>query len=63
LASSHGAGIFFLAAVALAGVFALLLVGLFRLGKFVSPNSANLVMYGFLNGLAVIIFYWPSSSI
>lgn len=43
-----------LAAVALAGVFQIL-VGLFKLGKFIRlvPQS---VMYGFVNGLAVVIF-------
>ncbi|WP_026898979.1 SulP family inorganic anion transporter [Daejeonella oryzae] len=43
-----------LAAVALAGVLQIL-TGLFRLGKFIRlvPQS---VMYGFVNGLAVIIF-------
>lgn len=42
------------AAVALAGVFQIL-VGLFKLGKFIRlvPQS---VMYGFVNGLAVVIF-------
>ena len=53
LASSHGAEYLF-AAVVLAGVLQLL-VGVFKLGKFVRliPHP---VMYGFLNGLAVIIF-------
>ncbi|AIM36961.1 sulfate permease [Sphingobacterium sp. ML3W] len=53
LAASHGIEYLF-AAVVLAGILQLL-VGLFKLGKFVSfiPQP---VMYGFLNGLAVIIF-------
>lgn len=53
LASSHGVEYLF-AAVVLAGVLQLL-VGVFKLGKFVRliPHP---VMYGFLNGLAVIIF-------
>lgn len=53
LISVHGIEYFF-AAVILAGVFQLL-VGIFKLGKFIRlvPQS---VMYGFLNGLAVVIF-------
>lgn len=53
LASSHGVEYLF-AAVVLAGVLQLS-VGLLKLGKFVRliPHP---VMYGFLNGLAVIIF-------
>ncbi|RZM27800.1 MAG: SulP family inorganic anion transporter [Pedobacter sp.] len=42
------------AAVALAGVFQIL-VGLFKLGKFITLVPKP-VMYGFVNGLAVIIF-------
>ncbi|MCK0147503.1 SulP family inorganic anion transporter [Arenibacter sp. F26102] len=53
LASSHGVEYLF-AAVALAGVLQLL-VGLFKLGKFVRLIPQP-VMFGFLNGLAVIIF-------
>lgn len=45
---------YFFAAVALAGLIQLL-VGLFKLGKFVRLVPQP-VMYGFLNGLAVIIF-------
>ncbi|WP_292010246.1 SulP family inorganic anion transporter [Chryseobacterium sp.] len=53
LAKSHGVEYLF-AAIILAGIFQIL-VGAFKLGKFVRliPQS---VMYGFLNGLAVIIF-------
>ncbi|HEV7378301.1 MAG TPA: SulP family inorganic anion transporter [Dyadobacter sp.] len=53
LMNSHGIEYVF-AAVALAGVFQLL-VGIFKLAKFIRlvPQS---VMYGFVNGLAVIIF-------
>ena len=53
LAATHGVQYLF-AAVVLAGLLQAL-VGLFKLGKFVRliPNP---VMYGFLNGLAVIIF-------
>ncbi|MBV7530257.1 SulP family inorganic anion transporter [Chitinophaga sp. sic0106] len=53
LMKSHGIDYVF-AAVALAGVFQLL-VGVFRLAKYIAlvPKS---VMYGFVNGLAVIIF-------
>ncbi|ERJ57648.1 SulP family inorganic anion transporter [Sphingobacterium paucimobilis] len=53
LASSYGVQYLF-AAVILAGLLQTL-VGLFKLGKFVRliPQS---VMYGFLNGLAIIIF-------
>lgn len=43
-----------LAAVALAGVFQIL-IGVFRLGKFIRLVPQP-VMYGFVNGLAVIIF-------
>jgi len=53
LMQSHGIEYVF-ATVALAGVFQLL-VGLFRLGKFVRLVPQP-VMYGFVNGLAVIIF-------
>lgn len=53
LAASHGVEYLF-AAVVLAGIFQLL-VGLFKLGKFVRLIPQP-VMYGFLNGLAVIIF-------
>src|SRR5690554_7793851 len=45
---------YFFAAVLLAGVFQLL-VGIFKLGKFVRLVPQP-VMYGFLNGLAVVIF-------
>ena len=53
LMQSHGIEYVF-AAVALAGVFQIL-VGLFKLGKFIRlvPHP---VMYGFVNGLAIIIF-------
>ena len=53
LMKSHGLEYVF-AAVALAGVLQIL-VGVFKLGKFIRlvPNP---VMYGFVNGLAVIIF-------
>ena len=53
LAAQHGVQYLF-AAVILAGVLQLL-VGLFKLGKFVRLIPQP-VMYGFLNGLAVIIF-------
>lgn len=53
LAASHGVQYLF-AAVALAGAVQVL-VGIFRLGKFVRLIPQP-VMYGFLNGLAVIIF-------
>lgn len=53
LIQSHGVQYLF-ATVALAGVFQLL-VGVFKLGKFVRLIPQP-VMYGFLNGLAVIIF-------
>lgn len=53
LAATHGVAYLF-AAVILAGILQLL-VGLFRLGKFVRLIPQP-VMYGFLNGLAVIIF-------
>ncbi|WP_140938549.1 SulP family inorganic anion transporter [Sphingobacterium lumbrici] len=53
LASSHGVEYLF-AAVVLAGILQLL-VGLFKLGKFVRLIPQP-VMFGFLNGLAVIIF-------
>ncbi len=53
LASSHGVEYLF-AAVVLVGILQLL-VGLFKLGKFVRLIPQP-VMYGFLNGLAVIIF-------
>ncbi|PIF44388.1 SulP family sulfate permease [Chryseobacterium sp. 52] len=53
LIKSHGIEYLF-AAVALAGIFQML-VGIFKLGKFVRLIPQP-VMYGFLNGLAVIIF-------
>lgn len=53
LMQSHGIEYVF-AAVALAGVFQIL-VGLFRLGKFIRLVPQP-VMYGFVNGLAVVIF-------
>lgn len=53
LAASHGVQYLF-AAVLLAGVIQFL-VGLFRWGKFVRLIPQP-VMYGFLNGLAIIIF-------
>lgn len=53
LMKSHGLDYVF-AAVALAGVFQLA-VGLFRLGKFVRLVPQP-VMFGFVNGLAVVIF-------
>lgn len=53
LMKTHGLEYVF-AAVAIAGVFQIL-IGLFKLGKFIRlvPQS---VMYGFVNGLAVVIF-------
>ncbi|GAA4458113.1 SulP family inorganic anion transporter [Rurimicrobium arvi] len=53
LMQSHGIEYVF-AAVALAGVFQII-VGIFRLGKFIRLVPQP-VMYGFVNGLAVIIF-------
>ncbi|MDH6252559.1 SulP family sulfate permease [Chryseobacterium sp. H1D6B] len=53
LAKSHGIEYLF-GAVVLAGIFQML-VGVFKLGKFVRLIPQP-VMYGFLNGLAVIIF-------
>ncbi|MDX1328854.1 MAG: SulP family inorganic anion transporter, partial [Arenibacter sp.] len=53
LISSHGVEYLF-AAVALAGLLQLM-VGVFRFGKFVRLIPQP-VMFGFLNGLAVIIF-------
>ena len=53
LAASHGVQYLF-AAVALAGLFQIV-VGAFKLGKFVRLIPQP-VMYGFLNGLAIIIF-------
>jgi SulP family sulfate permease len=53
LAASHGVQ-YLLAAVILAGILQLL-VGVFKLGKFVRLIPQP-VMYGFLNGLAIIIF-------
>lgn len=53
LMQSHGMEYVF-AAVALAGILQLL-VGVFRLGKFIRLVPQP-VMYGFVNGLAVIIF-------
>ena len=53
LMKSHGLDYVF-AAIVLAGIFQIL-IGLFKLGKFIRlvPQS---VMYGFVNGLAIIIF-------
>lgn len=53
LIKTHGVEYLF-ATVALAGIFQIL-VGVFKLGKFVRLIPQP-VMYGFLNGLAVIIF-------
>ncbi|MEY8761449.1 SulP family inorganic anion transporter [Chryseobacterium tongliaoense] len=53
LIQAHGVQYLF-ATVALAGIFQML-VGIFKLGKFVRLIPQP-VMYGFLNGLAVIIF-------
>lgn len=53
LVASHGVEYLF-AAVALAGALQLL-VGIFKLGKFIRLIPQP-VMYGFLNGLAIIIF-------
>ncbi|RAI97440.1 SulP family sulfate permease [Chitinophaga skermanii] len=53
LMQSHGLE-YVLAAVALAGVFQIL-VGIFKLGKFIRLVPQP-VMYGFVNGLAIIIF-------
>lgn len=53
LAAGHGVQYLF-AAIVLAGILQLL-VGLFKLGKFVRLIPQP-VMYGFLNGLAIIIF-------
>lgn len=53
LMKSHGLDYVF-AAVALAGIFQLM-VGLFKLGKFVRLVPQP-VMFGFVNGLAVVIF-------
>lgn len=53
LMKSHGIEYVF-AAVALAGIFQIL-IGLFKLGKFIRLVPQP-VMYGFVNGLAVIIF-------
>ncbi len=53
LAAAHGVEYLF-AAVVLAGILQIL-VGVFKLGKFVRLIPQP-VMYGFLNGLAVIIF-------
>jgi SulP family sulfate permease len=53
LMQSHGLDYVF-AAVLLAGVFQVL-VGMFKLGKFIRLVPQP-VMYGFVNGLAVIIF-------
>lgn len=53
LAALHGIE-YLLAAVVLAGILQML-VGLFKLGKFVRLIPQP-VMYGFLNGLAIIIF-------
>lgn len=55
IALMHSNGIeYVFAAVALAGIFQIL-VGLFKLGKFIRLVPQP-VMYGFVNGLAVIIF-------
>src|SRR5690606_40498049 len=53
LIATHGIEYFF-AAVAMAGVFQIL-IGVFKLGKFVRLVPQP-VMYGLLNGLAVVIF-------
>jgi len=53
LMKSHGLEYVF-AAVALAGIFQIV-VGLFKLGKFIRLVPQP-VMYGFVNGLAIIIF-------
>jgi len=53
LMKSHGLDYVF-AAVALAGVFQIV-VGLFKLGKFIRLVPQP-VMYGFVNGLAIVIF-------
>ena len=53
LMKTHGLEYVF-AAVALAGVFQIL-IGLFKLGKFVRLVPQP-VMYGFVNGLAIVIF-------
>ena len=53
LIATHGIEYFF-AAVVLAGIFQIT-VGVFKLGKFVRLVPQP-VMYGFLNGLAVVIF-------
>lgn len=53
LIKSHGTDYLF-AAVALAGIFQIL-VGVFKLGKFIKLIPLP-VMYGFVNGLAVVIF-------
>ncbi|WP_343686586.1 SulP family inorganic anion transporter [Chryseobacterium gleum] len=53
LIKSHGVE-YLLATVALAGIFQMM-VGIFKLGKFVRLIPQP-VMYGFLNGLAIIIF-------
>jgi SulP family sulfate permease len=53
LMKSHGLDYVF-AAVAMAGVFQIL-IGLFKLGKFIRLVPQP-VMYGFVNGLAVVIF-------
>jgi SulP family sulfate permease len=53
LMKSHGLDYVF-AAVAVAGVFQIL-IGLFKLGKFIRLVPQP-VMYGFVNGLAVVIF-------
>ena len=53
LAATHGPEYLF-AAVVVAGIIQLF-VGVFKLGKFVTLISEP-VMYGFLNGLAIIIF-------
>src|ERR1700754_1661326 len=53
LMKSHGIDYVF-AAVALAGIIQIL-IGLFKLGKFIRLVPRP-VMYGFVNGLAIIIF-------
>jgi MFS superfamily sulfate permease-like transporter len=48
------------AAVALAGVIQIL-IGLFKLGKFI--RLVQPVMFGFVNGLAIIIFYVSAGAV
>jgi SulP family sulfate permease len=49
------------AAVALAGVIQIL-IGLFKLGKFIRLVPQP-VMFGFVNGLAIIIFYVSAGAV